>query len=50
MDLTTGEMLFYCGLAGAGLSFLLAVITTIAFNIGRKKMRDNLEREYGNIS
>jgi hypothetical protein len=47
MDGITGEMLFYGGLAGAGLILVVAVIAGIALGLSGARLRARLETEYG---
>jgi len=47
MDLSTGTMLFYAGLAGLAATFVSAVVAAIVLARGNKKIKRKLDQEYG---
>lgn len=47
MDLTTGTILFYGGLAGAALTILAALIASVVLARGNKRIKRKLNQEYG---
>jgi H+/gluconate symporter-like permease len=47
MDLSTGTMLFYGGLAGTAATILAALIAAVLLARGNKKIKRKLNQEYG---
>ena len=47
MELTTGMMMFYGGLAGVAATFVAAIIAAILLGRGNKKIKHKLNQEYG---
>ena len=48
MSFTTGEMLFYGGIAGMCLTLAAAIIVSIVLAGSRKRLRRIMNEEYGN--
>lgn len=44
---TISQFLFYGGIAGIGVSVLVAILAAILFRITGKHIRTRLDREYG---
>ena len=47
MELTIGGMFFYGGIVGLGFTILLAIIAGFVLGGGRKKLRKEMDEEYG---
>ena len=47
MEWTIGNMLFYGGIAGMVITFIIAIITIIALKISKKSIVRKLNDEYG---
>ena len=47
MEMTLGSMFFYGGLAGLGITVLVAIIAGIVLGSGRKNLRKIMDEEYG---
>ena len=47
MNFTPGEMLFYGGIAGMAIVFVVAVVVVIVMAGSRKRLRRKLNEEYG---
>ena len=47
MELTLGSMMFYGGIAGAGLTLVASVVAAAVLRSGRKKIVKKLNDEYG---
>ena len=47
LGLSTGNLMFYGGMIGAGLSLLGLVIALFAFRSGKRRLRRKLDEEYG---
>ena len=45
MEMTTGQLYFYGGIAGAGISFLCMFFTIVISETKKKKMLRNMESE-----
>lgn len=47
MDLSTGTIMFYGGLAGAAATIIAAIIAVIVLARGNKRIKRKLNQEYG---
>jgi len=47
MEWTTGNIMFYGGLAGAAVTLLAAIIAAISLARGNKRIKRKLDQEYG---
>jgi len=49
LSLSLGAILFYGGIAGLVISFILVILITAAQNNGRKQLKKKLDEEYGEV-
>ena len=49
MDWSTGAILFYGGIAGAGATIIAAVLVAVVLARGKKRIINKLNQEYGKI-
>ena len=47
MSVTPGELLFYGGIVGMALTVIAAIVVIIILSGSRKRIRDQLNEEYG---
>lgn len=47
MNFTPGEMLFYGGIAGMAIVFVVAIVVIIVLSGSRKRLRKKFKEEYG---
>ena len=47
MEFTTGEMLFYGGIAGMVIIAIVSIIVAVRLAGSRKRLRSELDEEYG---
>ncbi len=50
MEFTTGELMFYVGIAGMILSSISAIIAYFMLKDGKKKLNVKLMQEYGELN